>query len=436
MAKRIFCAMLAALLLAGCSAPAQEPEASAPPQTTAQPAPQATPPETTAQPEEPALAQGTVEAAPGMVTFYIGQRAFYCGQAVAGLLEAPAQIQGDVQALVEPMGYSAEIRLRLPDEEGKYTKTLLFVAVNPGQEPAPVKDCLIYSLAVNCEAGHRFGLGEAEFVTGQTTDDQILAAWGQPFAQTLSKQEGQSDGENYRDMVYYQPLSYLQIISRGGVVDQVRACHNAYLYPELAQQEPIGTPGESDALLFLSRYMDVTPYLNGGKGGNTPLEMAVTIAGEKIAMGIRTYELPQPWRDLYQRTTCIMKPRRCVYAQRTGQEGFIFGNPDEPLMETFSRAQIKGVYAFNPEYTNRGFEQESYRGFAYAGFDHTSTIEDVLAALGQPHELIAESGAGWCFVWLHYQSEAGDTLRLKVDPESNQLIELRLEENSRFYFYP
>lgn len=436
MGKRIICVLLAALLLAGCSAPAAKPEASTtPPDTTGQPEPTTQEPEVT-QPQGETLTQGGIDQTPGMVAFYLGDRPFYCGQPVEGLLQPPVHIHGDVEALVQPMGYSGDIRLRYPDEAGEYTKTLYFSAVNPTEKPLPVKDCLIYSLAVNCEGEHRFSLGNGDFTTGVTTDAEILDAWGEPAAQTLSHAEGEQDGQNYRDMVYYRPFSYLQIITRGGVVDQVRSCHNAYLYPELSQQEAPGSPGESDALLLLSRHMDITPYLAGGKGGNTPLETFITIEDKRIDMGISTGELPQPWRDRYMGTACVLKLRRCMYSQFPGWEGFIFGNSNMELMKTFDHAQIEGIHAFNPEYCNHGFEQSAYRGFTYGAFSHTATIEEVIQALGQPYELIPESGAGWCFVWLHYQSDGGDTLRLKVDPESNQIIELRLEENSRFYFYP
>lgn len=431
MIKRMVCMILTAFLLAGCSASPKDTEAvsTAPAQTT--PLPQTTEPIPTDP--EPYI---SIENAPGKVYFRIGGRDFSCGQPVADILTTTEHVHADVEALVQPLGYSQDIRLRLPDEAGDYTRTVYFSAVNPTQEPLAVKDCLIYSLAVNCETGHNFGLGENSFVTGQTTDEQIIAAWGEPTSLTVSHWEGQEDGENFRDLVYYRPFSYLQIITRGGVVDQVRAYHGAELHGALSQQEAPGEPWEADALLLLSRHMDITPYLNGGKGGVAELPMEIEIEGKVIKMGVRTRDLPQPWRRLYENAACIMKARRCIYSQFPNQEGFIFGNPDQALMERFEDAQIKGIHAFNPLYSNRGYAQSAYRGFTYSGFDHTATIEEVVQTLGLPYEVYAENGPGWCFVWLHFVSSDGDTLRLKVDPESNQLIELRLEENSRFYFYP
>lgn len=433
MKKQVFCIILAALLLTGCSAsPEKKSNISTTPAAT-------TPPTQTTEAVQTDPAPElliSIENTPGKVYFRIGDKDFTCGQPVADILKTTTHIHGDVDALLEPLGYSEDIRLRLADENGEYTKTLYFSAVNPSQEPLAVKDCLIYSLTINCEAGYTFGLGDTSFVTGQSTDTEIMTAWGEPTSLTVSHWEGQEDGENFRDLVYYRPFSYLQIITRGGIVDQVRAYHSAELHPALSQQEAPGEPWESDALLLLSQHMDITPYLNGGKGGTAELPMEIEIEGKLIRMGVRTRDLPQPWRRLYENAACIMKLRRCIYSQFPNQEGFIFGNPDEQLMEKFENAQIKGIHAFNPVYTNRGYEQSAYRGFTYSGFDHTATIEEVVQALGQPYEVYAENGPGWCFVWLHYVSAEGDTLRLKVDPESNQLVELRLEENSRFYFYP
>lgn len=432
MIKRMICVFLAALVLAGCStSPKNTTVADTTPAQTIPP-PQTTEPVQTDPSPEQLI---SVENAPGMVYFRIGDKDFACGQPVKDILKTTSHIHGDVDALVEPLGYSQDIRLRLADENGDYTKTLYFSAVNPTQEPLPAKECLIYSLAVNCEAGHTFGLGDASFVTGQTTDAEIMAAWGEPANLTVSHWEGQEDGENFRDLVYYRPFSYLQIITRGGVVDQVRACHNAQLYPALSQQEAPGKPWESDALLLLSQHMDITPYLDGGKGGKTPLEMAIEVDGKQIKMGVLTCDLPEPWRDLYDGMACIVKAGRCIYCQKPNWEGFVFGNASGKLMVNFCYAQIKGIRTYNALYTNRGTDQSAYRSFTYAGFDNSAAIEDVVKALGLPYEVLAESGPGWCFVWLHYEAENGDTLRLKVDPASNQIMELRLEQNSRFSYY-
>lgn len=439
MRKRLLSLMLAALLLAGCSTPAEttpSPETTSLPETT--PPPETTlPPQTTQPPETTGtevLSQGTIRDTPGMVAFYMGDTPFYCGQPVAGLLGEKVHIYGDMEALVQPLRYSEEIRLRYPNEQGEY-QNLYFSAVNPTDQPLAVKDCLIYSLAVNCEAGHRFAFDNGDFVTGQSTDLEILALWGEPTTQKLNEDEKTKSGGNYRDMVYYRPFSYLQIVTRAGVVDQVRACHNAYLYPELSQQTAPGTPSESDSLLLLSRYMDIAPYLGGGKGSNTPLELFVTIQGERIDMGIRAYQLPQPWKGIYEDAVGIMSSGRYMYSQFPNQEGFLFGNTNAEQSYTFYHTKVVGIHAFNPAYCNRGLDQSGYRGFDYSGINHTATIEQVIQALGQPYEIIPENTTGWCFVWFHYRSEAGDTLRLKVDPETNQIMELRLEQKNNFTIF-
>ena len=151
----MICVFLAALVLAGCStSPKNTTVADTTPAQTIPP-PQTTEPVQTDPSPEQLI---SVENAPGMVYFRIGDKDFACGQPVKDILKTTSHIHGDVDALVEPLGYSQDIRLRLADENGDYTKTLYFSAVNPTQEPLPAKECLIYSLAVNCEAGHTFGL--------------------------------------------------------------------------------------------------------------------------------------------------------------------------------------------------------------------------------------------------------------------------------------
>ncbi len=429
MGKRILCLLLAVTLLCGgCSAPiAQEPGAA-----TTVPTPTPGPTPTTAitpDPEPtqtfpavtlPAVEQGTIQSAPGTVTFHMGDFQIWCGCPVASLLEQDVRVDGDVEALVPAMGYSEDVRLNFPDDQGKYENYLFFVAVNPTQDPLPVKDCLVYSLAVTFQPGLGFSLGEGQFLTGASTREEILAAWGTPTVDTQSL--------DYTELVYYRPFSMLQVILYQGVTVQVRAYHSAWLYPELTQAA-YGDYTSGDAWAHLSRFMDVSGYAAGEKGPMTDLPLTIQVDGKDIALGYGTAKLPQPWRGLYQYTRTRLDYRRYVYVQLAGREGFTFANvAHESRIQFLYSTIIKGFHGFNPDYTCWGESIPTAYGFSYNGFDHTQSIAQVLAAMGAPREVICESGVSWCFVWLHYESKNGDTLRIKADPISGQLIELRLEQ--------
>ncbi len=432
--------LLMAALLAGCTAdmpqqtlgtPTTPPVTTGASPTRLETTPEQTLPETTPEPTEFVVEQGSIQDAPGTVSFQFAGVSLRCGMKVSQALVENVEIHGAVDAEVAPGCYSDEVRLRDHTEPGKET-SLYLVAVNDGQESAPVRDCRIYSLAFNCEEGLGFCLGNGSFVTGTATQADILAAWGQPTYRnegvpepTFAWEEEKNRGHDFVELVYHQPFSQVQIILRNGVVEQVRACHSAYLYPELTELS--GDYTDSDALALLSRYMDITPYADGGKGEKRDLATTIQVAGEEIAMGIPTRELPQPWRDLYLNCRGLLEPRSCMYSQFPGQEGFIFANPEKVRLERFTETLIKGIHAFNPEYTNWGYDYGTLRGFTYQGISHTGTIEDVIAALGQPYEIAPSSGIGWCFVWLHYESDYGTTVRIRVDPVTNQLMELRME---------
>ncbi len=431
MKKHILClALTAALLLSwGCTArnsdiPGDTTPVSTPASTqdtTPAETPELTPAPTPAptEPELPAVEQGSIDTAPGTVAFQLGAVRAYCGSTVASVLAEDLSVDGNLDALVMPMGYSDEIRLCVPDAQGKYEDYLFVVAVNPTPDPRPVRDCLIYSLSLNCQKGLGFSLGGGSFRTGEATRSDILSAWGTPAVC--------NEGKDYIELVYYRPFSMVQIILRKGVAEQVRAYHSAWLYPELAQT-PMGDYMSGDAWLQLSRYLDVTKYLAGEKGEKRELPLSLQIDGKAIDMGMQTRLLPQPWKGLYQSARTILASRHYLYAQLPGHEGFTFVNPSwHSEIRNFSTTLVKGIHAFNPAYTGWGESMPKALGFTYNGFHHTGTIADVLAAMGQPYEVICESGTAWCFVWLHYESPKGDTLRIKADPISGQLLELRLD---------
>ena len=90
----------------------------------------------------------------------------------------------------------------------------------------------------------------------------------------------------------------------------------------------------------------------------------------------------------------------------------------------------------NYHYTNWGFDNSAFHSFNCQGVTENSTIDDVLEMLGQPRELICSSGERTCFAWMHYETEEGDTLRIRVDPMRNQVIEVHMSkyfENEQDY---
>ncbi len=433
MKQKIAIGLLSCLLLTGCSSPAQTPVSStpasattpaltttAPTQPPVDPTPEATTvsPVTTPAPAQPQLAQGSIDTAPGTVLFSIGGVQVFCGQPVSQALVQAVDLDGDREELVQPGSHSRQVRLRFLREDGG-KDTVYLVALNPTQEPLPLKDCPIYSLAFNFEKGLGFSLGDTAFVTGSTTDEEVLAAWPEPGYDATTS-------EGYRDLVYYTPLSLLQIICQKGSVVQVRACHSAHLYPELAQAQ-LGDHTNGEALAHLSRYLDLEPYLQGTKGPERELPLSVTIQEKEITLGVKPAQLPEPWASRYQKGKSQLDAKHYVYSQYPGIEGFTFANESWNETTVFTETTVKGIHAFNPDYTGWGTEQATMGGFAYAGFTHTDTITQVMEALGAPYEIVPASGTGWCFVWLHYQSPKGDTLRIKADPVTGQLVELRLE---------
>ncbi len=420
--------LLAALILTACAsrdanrpAPTQ-PSADTPtqPVATAPQASQGLETEPQSAVTLPQVAQGSISDAPGTVSFYVGDSAVYCGQKVADLLALPVIVEGDISEVVQPGDYSCGIRLRMADENQKFEDNIYFIAVNPDTQPRELKDCLVYSLTFNCETGLRFGFGGESFVTGQTTEGELTAAWGAPAHRY--------EGKDFQQLVYFRPFSFLQVVVRQHGVDQVTAYHSAYLYPDLAGQNPPGDYLGSDAMLLLSRHMDIAPYLGGGKGQKRELPLEMTIAGETIHLGDSFRKLPEPWYSVYEKTRIEVMASRYVTIQRPRQEGFIFLNRSGDVTQSMSAMSIKGILAFNPNYTSWYYDYTGLRGFDYQGVTHESTIEQLVEKLGLPYEIVPANGPNCCFAWLHYEAQNKDTLRFKVDPASNQIIEVRLED--------
>ena len=118
-------------------------------------------------------------------------------------------------------------------------------------------------------------------------------------------------------------------------------------------------------------------------------------------------------------------------------EQFYFMNLNGQKKDMSNTLTVKGVFTQNCNYSNWGRDNRDFLEFQYENLTQDSTIEDILEQYGAPMELHCSSSAKICFAWMHYEDQAGNTLRICVDPMLNQLIELRV---SKYYegeiYYP
>ena len=100
-----------------------------------------------------------------------------------------------------------------------------------------------------------FGSGnESEpFVSGVSTRDEIVAAYGEP-------DETVSNNDLYEEIFYYEPFNCVSFAFRGGVVRQISAYYSANVYGGLDVDFALDASAmEKDAYILMSQYMDVTP---------------------------------------------------------------------------------------------------------------------------------------------------------------------------------
>ena len=450
--------LVLSLLLSACGAvPAAETENTQPTEAATEPVIQETEPpvEKPAFMEnlhyQPELAETVLpekDEATGTLFFYFNDKAVYAGGPVSDLIDIGFHTYGDLDAVVEPWHMSGVIRvlIDLPDVGEKEEPYLYFVAMNASDEEKPVSECLIYSLTVTYEKGVSFGSGNEKepFVTGTTTKEELVEAYGEPDYIDSLKQR-------YEELFYYEPFNSVSILCKNGVVRQINSYYSANVYGALAEDldfDLTGTPMENDAIILMSQYMDITPYLpeeeaeeeeateatepeekeqeEDKTGILSGFDESFQLDGKTIKFGSKVSELPEPFKEDLNDLTM---PVNRNYYTRTGrndpEEFFLINSEGQSNMKSDDLV-IKGVIVENPGYRNWGFDNSAFHSFDCQGVTQDSTIDQVLELLGQPREMLFTSGERNCFVWMHYETEEGDLLRVRVDPYLNQVIEVNM----------
>lgn len=419
------------LLLSGCGAAQIQPEETAAPTMAIAPTePAVTEPAPTEAPVDKvaALAEKTEfpseNAATGTLKFYIGDQAVFAGGLVSDLLGLGVRTYDDLSAPLRPGHISGNIRVWL--EEGENTTNLFFTAINPTDESRAISDCLIYSMTVNMEEGIAFGSGNetAPFVTGISTYEELTAAYGEPDYYNSGNPE-------YEEIAYYEPFNYAYFSFKDGVVRQIMTVYSASIHGSLAEsttQELQGYFG-NDAYLLMSRYLDMTDYLPGAQPREDKvapaLEEFILLDDMKIELGCLVNEMPATFSEPFEGIEQVMG-KDAYYRTGIGNEEEFYLLNENPRGNLSSYTTVMGVIAQNPNYVNWGFDLSGFHTFSYQGMTNDSTIEDVLEIFGEPREMLFTSSAKACFVWMHYQDAMGNTLRLCVDPMTDQISEIRV----------
>ena len=455
--SRILLAVLAvSLLLSGCTVYAaeetQQPTAAATEATQAPAETQTSPVQNAASGKlhyQPVLSETVLpedDAATGTLCFYLNDKAIHAGSPVSDLIDVGIHTYSDLTATVQPWHMSEVVRVLvdLPDTEEDDEPYVFFVAMNASDEPCMISECIIYSITVNCQKGISFGSGnESEpFVSGVTKREEIVAAYGEP-------DETVSNSSSYEEIFYYEPFNCVSFSFDRGVVRQINAYYSANVYGALSGSvdfELDASAMEKDAYILMSQYMDVTPYLekedaadetetdgeseeNDDKTGilsqfNSYFELDNT----RIAFGSLVSELPSPFLEDLGDLTMPIERNYYIRTGRNDPEEFFLINAKGQRNMKSGYLCIKGIITESNNYSNWGVDNSAFHAFSCQGVTENSTIDDVLRLLGQPRELICSSGERTCFAWMHYETEEGDTLRIRVDPMLNQVVEVQMSQ--------
>ena len=166
------------------------------------------------------------------------------------------------------------------------------------------------------------------------------------------------------------------------------------------------------------------------------LDDFIYLDGKKIELGCNTVEMPDPFGSPFKG---LSMPLNRNYYIRTGignEEEFFIINAKGGANGYADGLQVKGVITENRSYDNWGIDNSGFHTFEYQGMSQDSTIDDVLELFGQPREVLCTSSGRFCFTWLHYETEEGDYLHVRVDPMLNEVVEVRVSkyfENEKYY---
>ena len=409
-------------------------------------------------PNRPQLSETVLpqeNVATGTLKFYLKDKAIYAGAPVADLIEVGFHTYSDLSAEVRPWHTTGALRAEIDMTEyaGEADTFVYFVALNASDEPCMISECIIYSMTVTYQKGVPFGTGHEEtpFVTGVTTRDELVAAYGEP-THTDSKKS------TYEEIFYYQPFNCVSFLFRYGVLRQVNTYYSANIYGQVAESidfDLTGNAMENDAMILMSQYLDVKPYmaaaqqeeaaetpaatgdkeepavkmqaeLTEGTGILSSFSDTLQLNGSTITLGCQICELPEPYLEDLNNLSMPMGKDYYIRTGRHDPEEFLVINDRGQHSSMSNTLSIKGVIMENQNYCNWGVDNSAFHSFDAMGVTENSTIDDVLALFGAPAEMVPFSGERNCFVWMHYQTEAGDYIHIRVDPILNQVIEVNM----------
>ena len=443
--KTLRCALLivlaVSLLVSGCAVNQKTEETAAPTATpTAAPTqPTEAPTEAPTEPTEPekfTLSETVLpeaNVATGTLKFYIDGHEVYAGAPVSSLLAANITTYENLDEVIQPWHMSSvkRVRVELADTKEADKPFVFFIAMNASGEPKKISECMLYSITINTDKGVSFGSGREDvpFATGETTKDELLAAYGTPDHELVRN-------SNYGEIAYYEPFSCAYFSFEKGVVRQVTAYYSANVFGELAEGFDYDFQNSyfgNDCYILMSQYMDVMPYLTGAEIQTGVLEAVcekITMGGQELAMGIRVADMPSPFVEQFIDQLVYVHKMYFTKVGRNVGEQFYFINLNGQKDDLANELIVKGVFTENRNYANWGQDNTKFLEFQYEDLTHESTIEDVLEQYGMPYDMHCSSNARTCYAWLFYKDAAGNELRICVDPVLNQLMELRF---SKYY---